>query len=245
MMKIYVEDNYQKLSKKAAYILASQIRLKPDSVLGLATGDTPLGMYRELVAMHQREDLDFREIKTFNLDEYYGLEKENPQSYHYYMMENLFKHVNIRKENIHIPDGEASDIEEACSRYEGLIRQAGGIDLQVLGIGRNGHIGFNEPDVKFEATTHLVHLDADTIQANARFFDSIDKVPTQAISMGIKTIMQAKKIVLLASGHEKREIVQKALEGKILPELPASVLQLHNDVVVILDQKAAGELKEI
>lgn len=244
-MKIYVEENYQKLSKKAAYILASQVRLKPDSVLGLATGDTPLGMYRELAAMHQEEDLDFKEVKTFNLDEYYGLEKENPQSYHYYMMENFFKYVNIQEKNIHIPDGQAPDIEEACRRYEQLIRLMGGIDLQVLGIGRNGHIGFNEPDVKFEATTHLVQLDEDTIQANARFFDSIDKVPTQAISMGIKTIMQAKKIVLLASGREKREVIQRALEGKISPELPASVLQLHNDVVVILDREAAGGLKEI
>lgn len=244
-MKIYVEENYQKLSKKAAYILASQVRLKPDSVLGLATGDTPLGMYRELVAMHQEEDLDFKEVKTFNLDEYYGLEKENPQSYHYYMMENFFKHVNIQEKNIHIPDGQAPDIEEACRRYEQLIGQMGGIDLQVLGIGRNGHIGFNEPDVKFEATTHLVQLDEDTIQANARFFDAIDKVPTQAISMGIKTIMQAKKIVLLASGREKREVIQRALEGKISPELPASVLQLHKDVVVILDREAAGGLKEI
>ena len=244
-MKIYVEDNYQKLSKKAAYILASQIRLKPDSVLGLATGDTPLGMYRELVAMHQNEDLDFQEIKTFNLDEYYGLKKENPQSYHYYMMENLFKHVNIQKENIHIPDGQAPNIEEACALYERMIKQMGGIDLQILGIGRNGHIGFNEPDVKFEATTHLVQLDEDTIQANARFFDSIDKVPTQAISMGIKTIMQTKKIILLASGKEKGEVIQRALEGKISPEVPASVLQLHNDVIVILDQEAARELKEI
>ncbi|SHI91876.1 glucosamine-6-phosphate deaminase [Geosporobacter subterraneus DSM 17957] len=244
-MKIYVEENYQKLSKKAAYILASQVRLKPDSVLGLATGDTPLGMYRELAAMHQEEDLDFKEVKTFNLDEYYGLEKENPQSYHYYMMENFFKYVNIQEKNIHIPDGQAPDIEEACRRYEQLIRLMGGIDLQVLGIGRNGHIGFNEPDVKFEATTHLVQLDEDTIQANARFFDSIHKVPTQAISMGIKTIMQAKKIVLLASGREKREVIQRALEGKISPELPASVLQLHNDVVVILDREAAGGLKEI
>lgn len=244
-MKIYVEEDYQKLSKKAAYILASQIRLKPNSILGLATGDTPLGMYQELVAMHEKEDLDFREITTFNLDEYYGLERENPQSYYTYMMTNFFNKINISRKNTHIPNGKAPDIEAECIRYEAVIKEKGGIDLQVLGIGRNGHIGFNEPDVKFEAVTHLVQLDEDTIQANARFFDNIEDVPIQALSMGIKTIMQAKKILLLASGKEKAAAIERALEGKIIPEIPASVLQLHNDVVVILDREAASELKQI
>ncbi|WP_276716918.1 glucosamine-6-phosphate deaminase, partial [Caloranaerobacter azorensis] len=174
--------------------------------------------------------------------EYYGLPKENPQSYHYYMMENLFKHVNIKKENIHIPNGMVENIEKECEEYEKKIQQAGGIDLQVLGIGRNGHIGFNEPDLKFEAKTHLVELDEDTIKANSRFFNSIEEVPTKAISMGIKTIMHAKKIVLLASGKEKAEAIYKAVKGEITPKVPASVLQLHPDVILIADEEAASLL---
>ncbi|HYE11220.1 MAG TPA: glucosamine-6-phosphate deaminase [Patescibacteria group bacterium] len=241
-MRIVIAKDYDELSKKAANLLASQITLKPNSVLGLATGSTPVGAYNELVRIYKEGDINFTEVVTFNLDEYYGLDKENPQSYYYFMMENLFKHVNMNKRNIHIPDGRAKDIELECVEYENRIKQAGGIDLQLLGIGRNGHIGFNEPDVKFEAQTHLVTLDEDTIEANSRFFTALDEVPRKAISMGIKTIMHSRKIILLASGEEKAETINSMINGKITPELPASVLQLHPDVVVLLDEKAASRL---
>lgn len=243
-MRIYVVEEYQQLSKKAANLLASQIRLKSNSVLGLATGSTPEGMYRELVRLHQDDNLDFSEVITFNLDEYYGLEKNNEQSYYYFMIKNLFSLVNINLENVHIPNGKAIDIQAECKRYEKSIKKAGGIDLQVLGIGRNGHIGFNEPDVKFEAITHLVYLDEETIKDNSRFFASIEDVPKTAISMGIKTIMQSKKILLLACGKEKAKIIKETIEGKITPETPASVLQLHPDVIFILDKQAASLLEK-
>lgn len=241
-MRIVIAKDYVELSKKAANLLASQITLKPNSVLGLATGSTPMGAYSELIRIYEEGDISFGEVVTFNLDEYYGLDKENAQSYYYFMMENLFKHVNINKNNIYIPDGRAKDIDNECIEYEFKIKQAGGIDLQLLGIGRNGHIGFNEPDVKFEAQTHLVTLDEDTIEANSRFFTAMEDVPRRAISMGIKTIMHSKKIVLLASGEEKAETINNMINGKITPELPASVLQLHPDVVVLLDEKAASRL---
>lgn len=241
-MKILIVKDYNEMSRKAANIVASQIILKPDSVIGLATGDTPKGMYKELVKLYEDDDIDFAQVKTFNLDEYYGLDKENPESYHYYMMENLFKHVNIKEENINVPNGMAESIEKECEGYERRIEEAGGIDLQVLGIGRNGHIGFNEPDLKFEAKTHLVKLDEDTIKANSRFFDSIEEVPKLAISMGIKTIMHARKIILLASGKEKAEAIYRTVNGKITPEVPASVLQLHPDVTLIVDKEAASLL---
>lgn len=241
-MKIIVTNSYDEMSRKAALTVASHIILRPYSVLGLATGDTPLGMYRKLIDFYNDGDIDFTEIKTFNLDEYYGLSRLDPQSYHNYMMENLFKHINIKNHNINIPDGMAQSIEEECKNYEEKIKNSGGIDLQILGIGRNGHIGFNEPDVKFEGTTHLVELDEDTIKANARFFESIEKVPTRAISMGIKTIMHARKILLLAHGKEKAQAIYKAVEGKITPEVPASVLQLHPDVTLIMDKEAASYL---
>ncbi|MDF2890572.1 MAG: nagB [Clostridia bacterium] len=233
-MRIIIAKDYDELSKKTANLLASQITLKPNSVLGLATGSTPVGAYNDLVRIYKEGDINFTEVVTFNLDEYYGLDKENPQSYYYFMMENLFKHVNINKHNIHIPNGRAKDIELECIEYENKIKQAGGIDLQLLGIGRNGHIGFNEPDVKF--------LDEDTIEANSRFFTALDEVPRKAISMGIKTIMHSRKIILLASGEEKAETINSMINGKITPELPASVLQLHPDVVVLLDEKAACKL---
>jgi glucosamine-6-phosphate deaminase len=241
-MKIIVVDNYNEMSKKAANIIASQIILNPNSVLGFATGDTPLGTYKDLISIYNEGDIDFSDIKTFNLDEYYPLPKENPQSYNYYMEENFFKYVNVKTENIHIPNGMCDSIKDECANYEDAIKQAGGIDLQLLGIGKNGHIGFNEPDLKFEATTHLVHLDEDTIKANSRFFDSIKEVPTRAISMGIKTIMGVKKIVLLASGTEKSEAIYNTLNGPITPEVPASVLQLHPDVTVIIDKDAGSRL---
>ena len=241
-MRIIVVDNYEEMSKRAAKMIVSQVILKPDSVLGLATGDTPLGMYKELIELYKKNEVDFNEVRTFNLDEYYGLNRENPQSYFSYMFNNLFNHVNINRENINLPSGMAKDINAACLEYENKIKEAGGIDMQVLGIGGNGHIGFNEPNVNFEAETHLVNLDEQTIEANSRFFDSIKDVPIKAISMGIKTIMNSKKIILLASGTSKAEVIEKAIKGKINPNVPASILQLHNDVIIILDKEAANYL---
>ena len=241
-MRIIVVDNYEEMSKKAARMIASQVMLKPDSVLGLATGDTPLGMYKELVKLYKDEEVDFTEVRTFNLDEYYGLSSESPHSYYSYMINNLFNHINIKRENINVPSGLAKDINTVCIEYENKIKKAGGIDMQVLGIGGNGHIGFNEPDVNFEAETHLVNLDEQTIKANSRFFNSIEDVPVKAISMGIKTIMNSKKIILLVSGISKAEVIEKAIKGKINPNLPASILQLHNDVTIILDKEAASYL---
>lgn len=243
-MRIIIAKNYEDMGKKAANIVAGQVFLNPQSILGLATGSTPLSMYNQLIKMHKEVELDFSQVKTFNLDEYVGLPEEDTNSYHYYMSNNLFNHINIKKENIHIPNGMAKDIDKECSEYEETIKNYGGMDLQILGIGNNGHIGFNEPDLKFEATTHLVKLDDETIEANSRFFKTIDDVPKCAVSMGIKTIMHAKKIILLANGSSKAEILAKALYGGITPEVPASILQLHPDVTVIVDEAAAVCLKD-
>lgn len=239
-MKIIITDDYEGMSKRAAGIVSAQIILKPNSVLGLATGSTPLKMYQELIRIHKAGELDFSEVVTFNLDEYIGLPKENINSYYNYMHCNFFKHININPNNVYIPDGMAADINKECDEYEARIQSRGGIDLQILGIGNNGHIGFNEPGQKFDAKTHLVNLDEGTIRANSRFFNSIDDVPKQAISMGIKTIMQAKKILLLACGKSKAEAIGKALYGEITPEVPASILQIHPDVTVIVDRDAAA-----
>lgn len=241
-MRIIVVDNYEEMSKRAALMIASQVTLKPDSVLGLATGDTPSGMYKELIKLYNKKEVDFKEVRTFNLDEYYGLNPENSQSYYKYMMNNLFNSINIITENINMPDGMAKDVNDFCVLYEKKIKTLGGIDMQVLGIGGNGHIGFNEPNVNFEAQTHLVNLDEQTIEANSRFFKSIEDVPVQAISMGIKTIMNSKKIILLANGLNKAEAIEKAVKGKINPSIPASILQLHNDVTIIIDKEAASLL---
>ncbi|WP_408956479.1 glucosamine-6-phosphate deaminase [Natroniella sp. ANB-PHB2] len=241
-MKIIKTKDYQEMSKKAAFIVASQITIKNNSILGLATGGTPLGMYQELIKLYKEEMVDFKEVVTFNLDEYYGLSGDSEQSYRYYMEENFFKYINIKPENIHIPDGMAADVSLECKRYNRLLEREGAVDLQVLGIGRNAHIGFNEPDDEFKADTHFVKLDDDTIEANARFFDKPEDVPQKAISMGIKNIMQAKKIVLLANGLEKADAIKKTIEGKISPEVPASVLQLHPDVTFVLDELAASKL---
>ncbi|KEI97273.1 glucosamine-6-phosphate deaminase [Clostridium botulinum A2B7 92] len=241
-MRIIVVDNYEEMSKKAAAMIASQVILKPDSVLGLATGDTPIGMYKEIIDIYKNEKMDFSKVRTFNLDEYYGLNRENPQSYYYYMMNNLFNHVNIDENNINIPNGMADNIEIECKEYERKIDKAGGIDLQILGIGVNGHIGFNEPNISFESETHLVNLNEKTIESNSRFFSSKEEVPTKAISMGIKSIIHSKKIILLACGSAKSNAVSKAINGKINPNIPASILQLHRDVVVIIDKEAASKL---
>lgn len=223
---------------KAAHILCAQLIENPKTTLGLATGATPVSLYKELIDLYNRGVISFEKCKSFNLDEYLGLEQNNEQSYYSFMHHNLFKHVNMEKYNIHIPNGMALNPEIECTAYESLIDKNGGIDVQILGIGRNGHIGFNEPKVKFESTTHVVELDDKTIQDNARFFDTVDEVPKQAITMGIKTIMKAKKIILLATGENKRDILKKAIYGEITPSVPASILQLHPNVLVIVDEDA-------
>jgi len=241
-MRIIEVNSYDEMSWKAAILVSSQIILKPNSVLGLATGDTPMGMYKDLIDLYIRKEIDFNQVKCFNLDEYYGIEKNNNQSYYYYMVNNFFKYIDIPEKNINIPDGSAKNIEDECFRYENIIKQSDGIDIQVLGIGVNGHIGFNEPNISFEAETHLVDLDKSTINSNSKFFKTKEDVPTKAISMGIKTIMYSKKIVLLASGKTKAEAIFRTINGKINPETPASILQLHQDVTVILDKKASSKL---
>ncbi|KEI07509.1 glucosamine-6-phosphate deaminase [Clostridium botulinum] len=238
-MKILVVNNYEEMSKKATEILLSQVTSEPNSVLGLATGGTPLGMYKEIINKYNTDNIDFSKIKTFNLDEYLGLDKKNPKSYYYYMMNNLFKHININLENVHILNGKSTDAIQECKTFEEKIKNCGGIDLQVLGIGVNGHIGFNEPNTHFEPNTHIVTLDNKTIESNSRFFKSKEEVPTKAISMGIKTIMKSKKILLLASGTSKSTAIFETIHGKINPQVPASILQLHNDVTLILDKDAS------
>ena len=240
-MKIIKTKDYADMSRKAANIIAAQVIMKPDCVLGLATGSTPIGTYKELIKAYENGDLDFSLVKTANLDEYRGLEKTNDQSYDYFMKDNLFNHNNINFENLNLPNGEKPDAEEECARYEAVVKALGGQDLQLLGMGHNGHIGFNEPADEFPKETHCVDLQESTIQANKRFFEKVEDVPTQAYTMGIGTIMQAKKILVVASGADKAEIVKKAFFGPITPQVPASILQLHPDVTVVVDE-AAGSL---
>ena len=236
-MEIKPISSYNKMSKLAAKIVAKQIKNKPNIVLGLATGSTPEGMYRELVKMHKEGELDLSQVITFNLDEYLGLSPDHPQSYHYYMYENFFNHINIEGKNIHIPKGDTKDPVQECLNYEREIEKVGGIDLQVLGIGVNGHVGFNEPDINLEAKTHVIQLSDDTIKANSRFFKNLDEVPKKAITMGMATIMRSKKIILMAWGAEKKKPILKVTSGHIATEVPASLLQVHNDVILIVDKK--------
>ncbi|MCI9433559.1 MAG: glucosamine-6-phosphate deaminase [Oscillospiraceae bacterium] len=243
-MKIYMTEDYQTMSRKAANILSAQIILKPNSVLGLATGSTPIGMYKQLVIWYEKGDLDFAQIKTVNLDEYVGLEPTHEQSYRYFMQNNLFDHVNINPANTNVPDGLVADPQAECDWYNQVIRKLGGIDIQVLGMGHNGHIGFNEPGNAFELETHVVDLSERTIQANARFFASADEVPRQAMTMGIKSIMMAKKILMLVSGEDKAEAVWKAFAGPVTPQVPASILQLHPYVTLVGDKAALSKLME-
>lgn len=237
-MKVIKVKNYDEMSKKAAAILAAQVIAKPDSVLGLATGSTPEGTYKYLVDMYNQGMLDFSEITTVNLDEYKGISKDNDQSYYYFMNKHLFKHVNIKPENTYIPDGESEDADKNCADYEALIKELGGADIQLLGIGRNGHIGFNEPGDTFKEATHCVTLTESTIEANKRFFEKEEDVPRQAYSQGIGTIMSAKKILLVASGEDKAEAVYQMIYGDISPKVQATVLRLHQDVIVIADEAA-------
>jgi len=241
-MQIYRAKDYEDMSKKAANIIASQVVLKPDCVLGLATGSTPIGAYKNLVEKYEQGDLDFSQVTTVNLDEYKGLPRENDQSYYYFMHDNLFDHVNVKPENTHLPDGTKEDANEECARYEELIRTLGCHDLQLLGLGHNGHIGFNEPDAIFEKATHCVDLQESTIEANKRFFASADDVPKQAYTMGIGTIMQAKKILVVVSGEDKADTVAKAFFGPVTPEVPASILQFHKDVILVADEAALSKV---
>ena len=241
-MKIYKAKDYDELSRKAASIIASQVLMKPDCVLGLATGSTPIGTYKQLIEWYNKGDLDFSGVKSVNLDEYRGLTKDNDQSYYYFMYNNLFKHININMENTNVPDGTEPDSEKECSRYENVIEAYGGVDLQLLGLGHNGHIGFNEPDKDFPRTTHCVDLTQSTIEANKRFFASVDDVPKQAYTMGIGTIMKARKILLVVSGADKAQILHDVLCGPVTPEVPASILQLHSDVIVVADEAAMAKL---
>lgn len=240
-MRIYEAKDYDEMSRKAANILAAQVILKPDCVLGLATGSSPIGTYDQLVERCESGDIDFSEVKTVNLDEYIGLDQENDQSYYYFMHSHLFDRVNIDPANTNVPNGMAEDIDAECERYEELIRSLGGVDIQLLGIGRNGHIGFNEPSDSFDKMTHCVDLTESTIEANKRFFASADDVPKQAVSMGSGTIMKAKKILLIACGEDKADAVAKSFFGPVTPEVPASILQLHSDVVVIADTAALSK----
>lgn len=237
-MKIYRAKDYADMSRKAANIISAQIIMKPDCVLGLATGSTPIGVYKQLIEWHKKGDLDFSEVKSVNLDEYKGLPKDHEQSYYHFMYENLFSKVNIDLNNTNIPNGMEEDSEKECARYNAVIESMGGIDMQLLGLGHNGHIGFNEPGVVFEKMTHCVDLTESTIEANKRFFNSIDEVPKQAYTMGIKTIMQAKKILLVVNGESKAKILRDSLFGEVTSNVPASILQLHGDVTIVADEEA-------
>lgn len=241
-MRICKVSDYQAMCHQAANIVSAQIILKPDCVLGLATGSTPEGIYRQLVEWHKKGDLDFSAVRSVNLDEYKGLTRENDQSYYYYMHHHLFSHVNIDPKNTHIPNGQEPDSTVECARYDNEITSMGGVDLQILGLGANGHIGFNEPSDAFDKGTHCVDLTESTIQANARFFASIDDVPRQAYTMGVRTIMQAKKILLVANGAGKADALYKTICGPITPNVPASVLQLHSDVIIVADVEALSKV---
>lgn len=241
-MKIYQADSYLSMCRKAANIISAQIILYPRSVLGLATGSTPLGIYHQLIEWYKKGDLDFTDVITFNLDEYACLPPEHPQSFRTFMNQNLFDQVNINPSQIHFLNGMADRIPLECSRYDDLIRSKGGIDMQLLGIGHNGHIGFNEPGSAFDKETHYVQLTESTKLANARFFDLAETVPDHAFTMGIKAIMQARKILLAVSGSSKASVLKQALSGPITPEIPGSILQLHPDLIVVADTDALNEL---
>lgn len=241
-MKVIVTKDYNEMSKVAGNIIAAQMILKPDSVMGFATGSSPIGTYAELIKKNQAGDIDFSQITTVNLDEYMGLPKEHDQSYYYFMNDNLFNHVNIDKSNTYLPDGMAADAQAECERYEKLVQDLGGADMQLLGLGHNGHIGFNEPSDRFEKTVTCVTLTERTIEANKRFFASADDVPRQAISMGIGTIMSARKIVVVVSGADKADALKACLTGPITPAVQGSILQLHPDVTVVCDEAAYSKI---
>ena len=245
IMKIIIANDYEDMSRKAANYLSAQVIMKPDAVLGLATGETPIGAYKQLVEWYNKGDIDFSQTSTINLDEYKGLTGDHKQSYRYFMDTNLFDLINIKKSNTYLPNGMAEDEEAECARYEGIMKQLGNIDMQLLGIGLNGHIGFNEPGESFEKTTHCVQLTQSTIDANQRLFDEGEAVPEKAFTMGIKSIMQSKHILLIANGEKKAQIIRDAFFGPVTPKVPASILQLHNNVTVIVDKEAGKLIKDV
>lgn len=242
MMRIYCEKDYQAMSRRAANIIAAEVIRRPDCVLGLATGSTPVGAYKELISMYQQGDVSFKEVRSVNLDEYKGLAPTHDQSYRYFMQDNLFNHVDIDPANTNVPNGLAEDSEAECAAYDKLVESLGYADLQLLGIGNNGHIGFNEPDSSFTKATHVVDLTESTISANARFFASADEVPRQALTMGIGCIMAARRILLVANGAGKADALYNTVCGPITPECPASILQLHGDVVIVADEAALSKV---
>jgi glucosamine-6-phosphate deaminase len=235
MKKVICQD-YNELSLQAAKLIAEQIRHKPDSVLGLCTGATPLGLYRELIKMYESDEIDFSQVTIFNLDEYYKILPENPQSYSYYMIENLIKHINIKPENFNIPNGNTNFVAAECERYDELMDRAGGIDLQILGLGVNGHIGFNEPASALDTKTHLTVLKMETIDANAKFFNDVKDVPTHAITVGMSSILKSKKIVILVSGKNKSKILKEISKEEITTSAPATLLHLHSDVTLLVEK---------
>lgn len=241
-MQVRVFKDAQAVSKAAAMIFAAQLAEKSDSVLGLATGSTPVETYRKMIELYNEGQMDFSKVKSYNLDEYVGLGPEHECSYRYFMQEQLFNHINIRPENTFVPSGVADNLDQVGLAYDEAVRAAGGVDLQLLGIGNNGHIGFNEPDDHFTSATHVVNLTESTIKANTRFFKSESEVPRQAISMGVGTIMSARKILLLALGEAKAQAVRDTVKGHITPRVPASVLQLHPNAIILLDEAAASKL---
>lgn len=244
MVRFIVTKNYEEMSKEAAKVIASDIRNKPAFVLGTATGSTPVGTYQELIQLNQQNIIDFSQVTTFGLDEYAGLPSDHLQSYARFMEDNLFSKININRDLVHMPNGIFDDLNQELHDYEERIKVAGGIDLQILGVGRNGHIGFNEPAHEMHAHTHLITLTEQTIKDNARFFESIEDVPRQAITMGMGTILKSRKLLFIASGSEKADAVRKTFSGKISTDCPASFIQLHPNVVAILDEAAAQELKK-
>ncbi|WP_053363385.1 glucosamine-6-phosphate deaminase [Bacillus sp. FJAT-27251] len=241
-MKIKKVKSYEEMSRIAADIIIDKVRSNPGINLGLATGSTPVGMYENLVKDHQEKGTSYKSVKTFNLDEYIGLSSENPNSYRSFMNEQLFNHIDIPIENTHVPHGDAKDSHQECAEYEALLKKHGGVDLQILGIGGNGHIGFNEPGTSFQSETHIIELAESTRRANARFFNSLEEVPTQAITMGIASIMESKEILLLVSGEKKNQALKQLLEGDVSEDFPASVLKTHPNVTIIADEAALSEV---
>lgn len=239
-MEVIRVKDYDEMSEKACAFVTERLKQRNDLVMGFATGSTPEGLYQRLIEKYRKQEITFKDVVSFNLDEYIGLDKDHPNSYYYFMREKLFDHVDISFDNVNIPNGVASDLEAECQAFEAKIKQAGGIELQILGIGGNGHIGFNEPGTPFTSRTQVVDLASSTIKANSRFFDSIEEVPTQAVSMGIGTIMESKEILLLASGETKRDAITAVLRGDITEDVPATVLQKHPNVTIIADEAALG-----
>ncbi|MDF2698682.1 MAG: glucosamine-6-phosphate deaminase [Haloplasmataceae bacterium] len=242
-MKIKVFDNYEELSKNAALEIINQVKSNPESVIGFATGSSPMGLYNELINDYKLNNTSYRNILSFNLDEYFGIDRNHSQSYYHFMHTNLFKHIDIDDKNVNIPSGYTNNVKLECEAYNKKLDK-NPIDVQILGIGRNGHIGFNEPGTKFDSVTHQVELDENTRIDNARFFSSLEEVPTQAVTMGIKNILNSKKVILIASGENKADAVYSMINGPVDQSCPASALQMHDNVVVFLDKFAAKKLKK-